>query len=240
MRLSRSPRRMSFARLLVVTAICFAAWPNAANAQTRRATGLENLAAQTPAQLMAGIERKHPAAYYALAKRLFEEGQREEAVFWFYAGQIRYRAYMIGNPQLPRDGDPALFASLSEVVGKPAQCLCLRRCRGSCENHRARSRLGCHQLGRLQQGGRTRAVTQRAFRDEGASPRHRRRDPLNARQERAREPHEIKPVAFVMPRAGGASSRTELGFDSGSPACAGHDSNGAPHPPCAQPSKSCD
>jgi hypothetical protein len=34
-------------------------------------------------------------------------------------GTTRYRYYLAANPSLPRDGDPALFASLSEVVGRP-------------------------------------------------------------------------------------------------------------------------
>ncbi len=109
----RVPARV-FAIALGLAASC-----GGADAQAQRKTGLDNLAAQTAQQLQAGIEKKHPAAYYALAKKLFEQGERDEAVFWFYAGQIRYRAYLLGNPKLPLDGDPALFASLSEVVGKP-------------------------------------------------------------------------------------------------------------------------
>jgi hypothetical protein len=74
---------------------------------------------QTPEQLKAGIEKQHPAAYYVLAGKLFEAGQKDEAVFWFYAGQLRYRFHLAANPTLPRSGDPALFASLSDVVGAP-------------------------------------------------------------------------------------------------------------------------
>jgi hypothetical protein len=106
-------RRLAFAAL-TAAALCAPAI-----AQPQRSGGLDNIASQTAQQIQAGIENKHPAAYYALAKRLFESGARDEAVFWFYAGQIRWRAYLMGNPQLPRDGDPALFASLSEVVGRP-------------------------------------------------------------------------------------------------------------------------
>jgi hypothetical protein len=73
----------------------------------------------TPDQLKAGIEKRHPAAYYILATKLFESGARDEAVFWFYAGQLRYRFHLGANRNLPPDGDPALFASLSEVVGRP-------------------------------------------------------------------------------------------------------------------------
>src|SRR6266542_644366 len=79
----------------------------------------EDFNRMTPAQLKAGIEKRHPAAYYILASKLFEAGSRDEAVFWFYAGQLRYRFHLAANPNLPPDGDPALFASLSEVVGRP-------------------------------------------------------------------------------------------------------------------------
>jgi hypothetical protein len=73
----------------------------------------------TAEQIKAGIEARHPAAYYVLASKLFQAGSRDEAVFWFYAGQLRYRFHLAANPTLPPSGDPALFASLSEVVGGP-------------------------------------------------------------------------------------------------------------------------
>ncbi len=71
-------------------------------------------------QLKQGIEKKHPAEYYKLAQTLFvDPATKQEAVFWFYVGQLRYRYYLAAHPHLPRDGDPAVFASLSEVVGRP-------------------------------------------------------------------------------------------------------------------------
>lgn len=73
----------------------------------------------TPDELKAGIEKRHPAAYYVLAGKLFGEGARDEAVFWFYAGQLRYRFHLSANPKLEPSGDPALFASLSQVLGQP-------------------------------------------------------------------------------------------------------------------------
>ena len=75
---------------------------------------------ETAAQLKQGIEKKHPAEYYKLALKLFADpATKQEAVFWFYVGQIRYRYHLAANPNLPPDGDPAVFASLSEVVGRP-------------------------------------------------------------------------------------------------------------------------
>ncbi len=79
-----------------------------------------NVEDQTPAQLKQDIEKRHPADYYVLASKLFKDSAtKQEAVFWFYVGQLRYRYYLAANPDLPRDGDPAVFASLSEVIGRP-------------------------------------------------------------------------------------------------------------------------
>jgi len=75
--------------------------------------------AESVEQLIARIDRHHPANYYELAAKLFEQGRRDEAVFWFYVGQIRFRSRLKQIPNLKPDGDPALFASLSEVVGTP-------------------------------------------------------------------------------------------------------------------------
>ena len=81
--------------------------------------GTDDFNRQTPQQLKASIEKQHPAAYYILASKLFESGEKDDAVFWFYAGQLRYRFHLTANPDLPPSGDAALFASLSEVVGRP-------------------------------------------------------------------------------------------------------------------------
>jgi hypothetical protein len=70
-------------------------------------------------QLKNGIENQHPSAFYILAQKLFTAGQKDDAVFWFYAGQLRYRVYLlVNNGKLDPSGDPALFASLSEEVGR--------------------------------------------------------------------------------------------------------------------------
>jgi hypothetical protein len=76
-------------------------------------------AKKTPEQLKKGIENQHPSTYYILAQKLFESGKKDEAVFWFYAGQLRYRFHLMANPNLEPSGDPALLASLSEVIGRP-------------------------------------------------------------------------------------------------------------------------
>jgi hypothetical protein len=71
-------------------------------------------------QLRNGIENQHPSYFYFLAWKLFASGKKDEAVFWFYAGQLRYRVYLLANKdKLKPSGDPALFASLSEEIGRP-------------------------------------------------------------------------------------------------------------------------
>lgn len=68
----------------------------------------------------AAVERQHPAELVKRAATLFGAGDRDEAVFWFYLGQLRYRTHLLARKgQLDPSGDPALFASLMEVVGGP-------------------------------------------------------------------------------------------------------------------------
>ncbi|MCM2316767.1 MAG: hypothetical protein NDJ92_16595 [Thermoanaerobaculia bacterium] len=73
---------------------------------------------QSPDELMKGIETQHPAAYYILAMKLFDADRKDEATFWFYAGQLRYRFHLAAHPDLDPSGDPALFESLSDLVGR--------------------------------------------------------------------------------------------------------------------------
>jgi hypothetical protein len=75
-----------------------------------------------PAPVPRAVEQlngKHPAEYYKHAAALFRQDKQDEAVFVFYLGQLRYRARLLAHPELDPSGEPALFASLSEVVGKP-------------------------------------------------------------------------------------------------------------------------
>ena len=84
-----------------------------------------NVLAQDPAtlsidQLKNGIENQHPSYFYFLAQKLFAANQKDDAVFWFYAGQLRYRVYLLANKdKLKPDGEPAVFGALTEEVGKP-------------------------------------------------------------------------------------------------------------------------
>jgi hypothetical protein len=70
-------------------------------------------------ELIRIIPDQHPSFYYILASRLFEANRGDEGVFYFYAGQLRYRIRLACHPDLPPDTEPALLASLQEEVGRP-------------------------------------------------------------------------------------------------------------------------
>lgn len=70
-------------------------------------------------ELIRIIPDQHPAFYYVLATRLFQANRKDEAVYWLYAGQLRYRIRLACHPDLAPDTEPALFGSLHETVGRP-------------------------------------------------------------------------------------------------------------------------
>jgi hypothetical protein len=74
-------------------------------------------AAGVPAEASA-LAGEHPAEYYRQAAKLFKDGRKDDAVFIYYLGQLRFRVHLAARDLKP-DGDPALFASLSEAVGRP-------------------------------------------------------------------------------------------------------------------------
>jgi hypothetical protein len=102
-----------------VTALALVAVWVALGAVPAEAVDVDALRARTPQALQAGIEDAHPATYYILASKLFRDGKADEAVFWFYLGQLRYRVHLTARKGLDPSDDPALFSSLSEVVGRP-------------------------------------------------------------------------------------------------------------------------
>lgn len=70
-------------------------------------------------ELIRVVPDQHPSFYYILANRLYAANRKDEAVFWFYAGQLRYRIRLACHPELAPDTEPALFGSLQETVGRP-------------------------------------------------------------------------------------------------------------------------
>jgi len=73
---------------------------------------------EAPAELTE-LQGSHPAYYYQLAAELFKAGRKDDALFTFYLGQLRYRTLLLAHPDAPKDRDPAVFATLSERIGRP-------------------------------------------------------------------------------------------------------------------------
>lgn len=71
-----------------------------------------------PAKIEAALPNQHPSVYYGYADRLFHQGKKDDAVFWFYAGQLRYRFYLKANPKLDPGGEPATFGLLNAIIGQ--------------------------------------------------------------------------------------------------------------------------
>ena len=71
-----------------------------------------------PAKIEAALPNQHPSVYYGYADRLFRQGKKDDAVVWFYVGQLRYRYYLKANPHLDPSGDPDVFNVLNATIGR--------------------------------------------------------------------------------------------------------------------------
>ena len=60
-----------------------------------------------------------PSEIMLRAAPLMQAGSGDEATFWFYAGQLRWRSRLNGGPAQDPTGEPALFSSLFETLGPP-------------------------------------------------------------------------------------------------------------------------
>ncbi|SFF50576.1 hypothetical protein SAMN05216566_1194 [Aureimonas phyllosphaerae] len=58
-----------------------------------------------------------PSEIMLRAAPLMKAGKGDEATFWFYAGQLRWRSRLNANPDQDPTGEPALFSSLFETLG---------------------------------------------------------------------------------------------------------------------------
>ena len=78
--------------------------------------GIINATSMPIEELRSGISSHHPADYYILAARLFQTDKKEDAVFWFYAGQLRWRMRLDCFGSEP-GGESALFGAMNQQVG---------------------------------------------------------------------------------------------------------------------------
>jgi hypothetical protein len=85
----------------------------------RLASAREPSTAQTIQQLEAGIQNKPPATYFALATELFRNNRKEEAAFWYFVGNLRYRALLLAKAKDPDASDEQYhFWFVSQSVGQ--------------------------------------------------------------------------------------------------------------------------
>jgi hypothetical protein len=88
-----------------------------------RAAGSSDDTHKPPSQsveaLAAGIEHEPPTAAFELTKRLWEAGRKDDAVFFFYLGQLRFRAHLLANPSSDPSSQRALFDALMAALGPP-------------------------------------------------------------------------------------------------------------------------
>jgi hypothetical protein len=76
-------------------------------------------AARTIQQLEDGIQNKAPATYFALATELFRNNQKDEAAFWYFVGDLRYRASILARGQGPDASEEQYhFWFVSQSVGQ--------------------------------------------------------------------------------------------------------------------------
>jgi hypothetical protein len=73
----------------------------------------------TPAQIEQQLPDAHPINYYIYAEQLFQAGRKDQALQWFYAGQLRYRFLLKAVPGSESAGGAPLFDSLLEEFGPP-------------------------------------------------------------------------------------------------------------------------
>src|SRR6516165_5037561 len=66
---------------------------------------------QSVEALAAGIEHEDPAAALELSNRLWAAGRKDDAVFFFYLGQLRFRAHLLSDPKRDRSLFDALMAA---------------------------------------------------------------------------------------------------------------------------------
>ncbi len=77
--------------------------------------GIENL---PPAEIERQLPDANPLNYYLYAGRLLKDGENDKAVFWYHAGELRFKFLELAHPSTSPDaGSP--FAALQATVGRP-------------------------------------------------------------------------------------------------------------------------
>src|SRR5436190_8055163 len=94
----------------------FAPLSMAANAAVNLDAVAKQVATAPVDSLVRDVERMHPMAMMLLAKRLFDNDRKDDAVFWFYEGQLRWRSLLQQNGS--RAGGGPFSESESDRFGR--------------------------------------------------------------------------------------------------------------------------
>lgn len=83
----------------------------------KKAIQLDKIASMSLDQLKRNAALLHPAGYYILANGLFHAGHKDESIFWFYIGSLRYRYYLSSIESNPFHPEEELFGKFQFEVG---------------------------------------------------------------------------------------------------------------------------
>ncbi len=109
-------RLLAFFLVILQSSFTFATEPVIASTSPGLMESMANL---PTAEIERRLPNEPPSNYYGYAGRLWAAGEKDKAVFWLYAGQLRFRFLLLTEPKADPSGDPALFASLQETIGTP-------------------------------------------------------------------------------------------------------------------------
>lgn len=68
-------------------------------ADASRVEGIETL---PPAEVERQLPNANPLNYFLHAARLFKNGENDKAVFWYHAGELRFKFMLLAHPSPPR------------------------------------------------------------------------------------------------------------------------------------------
>jgi hypothetical protein len=96
--------------------------PVSAGPRTIETTGnvwqIEGMDTLPPAEIERQLPNANPLNYFLYAGRLFKDGENDKAVFWYHAGELRFKFLLLAHPS-PPDAGQALFESMQATVGQP-------------------------------------------------------------------------------------------------------------------------
>jgi hypothetical protein len=101
-------RKLLLAAVLSVAAI-------SANAA---ALTMEQVNTLKPREVEKSLTESHPSMYIAYSIRQFKSGKQDDAVLWYYIGQIRWKYFLLLNPDANDEAQLALITkNYGQAVG---------------------------------------------------------------------------------------------------------------------------